>query len=338
MNVRKYLLPHTQQYKVNLHAHTVISDGHMTPEEIKAYYQKNGYHAVAFTDHEVLIPHNDLTDDTFVALVGYEYSIPLGEKGPMRRYYHLNFLSRTPDVRTHVFFHPNAVWGNARNYLPAVEYKGEYVERVYATEFVNRLIREAHAEGYLVQYNHPHWSLQYYPDYEGLEGVDFLEIFNTGVNASDRLDRDDHVFDDFLWLGKFPIPTGNDDNHNGAHEGEQRWDSLGAYNMVAAEELSYEGLMSALASGATYATEGPRIHAIYAEGNKVTVACSPVAYLRVQGNGRHGYTVPVRRDVGGIEGVTVEIAPEWKYFRVILEDEHGLRAYSRAYRVEEFLV
>ena len=188
-----------------------------------------------------------------------------------------------------------------------------------------------------MQYNHPRWSLQYYPDYEGLEGVDFLEIFNTGVNVDYRLDRDEDVFDTFLWLGKFPIPTGNDDNHNGAQEGEQRWDSLGSYNMVASKELTYEGIMEALASGATYATEGPRIHAIYAEGNKVTVECSPCAYLRVQGIGRYGYTVPVRRDVGGIDGVTLEVSPEWNYFRVILEDEHGLRAYSRAYRVEEFL-
>lgn len=335
--MRKYLLPDTAQYKVNLHAHTVISDGNMTAEEMKAYYKANGYHAVAFTDHEVLVPHNDLTDDEFVALVGYEYSIPIGEKGRMRRYYHLNLLARTPDIRTHVCFHPNAVWGNARNYLPTVEYKGEYVERVYSTEFVNRLISEAHKEGYLVQYNHPRWSLQYYPDYEGLESVDFLEIFNTGVNVDYRLDRDDDVFDTFLWLGKFPIPTGNDDNHNGAQEGEQRWDSLGSYNMVASKELTYEGIMEALASGATYATEGPRIHAIYAEGNKVTVECSPCAYLRVQGIGRYGYTVPVRRDVGGIEGVTLEVSSEWNYFRVILEDEHGLRAYSRAYRVEEFL-
>lgn len=335
--MRKYLLPDTAQYKVNLHSHTAISDGKMTAEEMKAYYKANGYHAVAFTDHEVLVPHNDLTDDDFVALVGYEYSIPLGEKGRMRRYYHLNLLARTPEIKTHVCFHPNAVWGNALNYVPTVEYKGEYVEREYSTEFVNRLIREAHAEGYLVQYNHPRWSLQYYPDYEGLEGVDFLEIFNTGVNVDYRLDRDDDVFDTFLWLGKFPIPTGNDDNHNGAHEGEQRWDSLGAYNMVAAKELTYEGIMGALESGATYATEGPRIHAIYAEGNKVTVKCSPCAYLRVQGIGRYGYTVPVRRDVGGIEGVTLEVSSEWKYFRVILEDEHGLRAYSRAYRVEEFL-
>lgn len=336
--MRKYLLPNTKQYKVNLHAHTVVSDGHMTAEETKAYYKKNGYHAVAFTDHEVLVSHNELTDDTFIALVGYEYSIPIGEKGKFRRYYHLNFFARRPEIRTHVCFHPNAVWGNALNYVPTVQYKGNYVEREYSTAFVNRLIREAHDEGYLVQYNHPRWSLQHYPDYEGLEGVDFLEIFNTDVNVGYRLDRDDAVFDDFLWLGKFPIPTGNDDNHNSAQEGEQRWDSLGAYNMVAAESFSYEGIMSALASGATYATEGPRINAIYAEGNRVTVECSPAAYLRVQGAGRCGYTVPVKREVGGIEGVSFEIPPEWQYFRVIMEDAQGLRAYSRAYRVEEFLL
>ena len=333
----KYLLPNTKQYKINLHAHTVISDGHMTAEQIKDYYKSEGYHAVAFTDHEVLVPHNDLTDEEFVALVGYEYSIPLGEKGRFRRYYHLNLIARRPDIKTHVCFHPDDVWGNAVNYLPTVEYRGGYVEREYSTEFVNRLIREAHEEGYLVQYNHPGWSLQYYPDYEGLEGVDLLEVFNTGVNAKYPLDRDDRVFNDFLRLGKFPLPTANDDNHNGAQPSEQRWDSLLSYNMVAADELSYAGIIRALENGASYATEGPRIHAVYAEGNRVTVETSPLSFLRVQGAGRCGYTVPIRRDVGGIERVTFEIAPEWQYFRVIMEDAQGLKGYSRAYRVEEIL-
>ena len=74
--MRKFLFPEGRKfYKANLHCHTVISDGNKTPEEIKSMYQKEGYDAVAFTDHEALILHDSLTDDRFVALNGYETAI-----------------------------------------------------------------------------------------------------------------------------------------------------------------------------------------------------------------------------------------------------------------------
>ena len=48
-------------YKVNMHCHTTISDGKQTREEVKALYQSLGYDAVCFTDHEVLLGHEDLS-------------------------------------------------------------------------------------------------------------------------------------------------------------------------------------------------------------------------------------------------------------------------------------
>lgn len=74
--VRKYLLPETGIfYKANLHCHTVLSDGNKTPEEVKEAYQKLGYSIVAYTDHELLIPHDELTDENFLALHGFELEI-----------------------------------------------------------------------------------------------------------------------------------------------------------------------------------------------------------------------------------------------------------------------
>ena len=38
-----YLIhPEQKQYKANLHAHTVISDGKKTPEELKEMYTSHG--------------------------------------------------------------------------------------------------------------------------------------------------------------------------------------------------------------------------------------------------------------------------------------------------------
>ena len=47
----------------------------MSVEEIKKLYKEKGYSVVAFTDHDVFLQHNDLTDGEFLALNGYEMEI-----------------------------------------------------------------------------------------------------------------------------------------------------------------------------------------------------------------------------------------------------------------------
>ena len=68
----KNLLPSKQYFKANLHTHTNISDGVMTPEEMKAFYKDHGYQILALTDHNLTIPHNDLTEPDFLMLTGVE--------------------------------------------------------------------------------------------------------------------------------------------------------------------------------------------------------------------------------------------------------------------------
>ena len=94
-------------YKANLHTHTNISDGDWTPEEVKAIYQNKGYQIVAFTDHEIGVPHPELTDDEFLALTGYEMSIDLDLSSPRGDYlknYHFCLISKVPHNLQNVYF------------------------------------------------------------------------------------------------------------------------------------------------------------------------------------------------------------------------------------------
>ncbi|MBQ9133249.1 MAG: PHP domain-containing protein, partial [Clostridia bacterium] len=71
--MKKYLLPPGGQfYKANLHCHTTCSDGKLSPESVKEAYKAKGYSIVAYTDHFLLVPHNELTDDDFLALNAVE--------------------------------------------------------------------------------------------------------------------------------------------------------------------------------------------------------------------------------------------------------------------------
>ena len=71
------LLPETGLYKANLHCHTTVSDGRLTPEEIKELYMSEGYSIVAYTDHREYVWHKELDDENFLAL-------PSMAPGPLR--------------------------------------------------------------------------------------------------------------------------------------------------------------------------------------------------------------------------------------------------------------
>ena len=101
--MRYYLLPKgAKQYKANLHCHTNVSDGTLSPSEIKVMYQRAGYSAVAFTDHEVFLRHTELTDASFVALHGYETAIkdgtPEERTGHFMKVHHLCLLHTKVEV------------------------------------------------------------------------------------------------------------------------------------------------------------------------------------------------------------------------------------------------
>ena len=81
--MKKYLLPDDGKfYKANLHMHTTISDGNMSLEETKKAFIEHGYSIVAFTDHEVMVPHNDLSDENFLAITSTEISLNIEFKAP----------------------------------------------------------------------------------------------------------------------------------------------------------------------------------------------------------------------------------------------------------------
>ena len=101
MSERIYLLPKEGNvYKANLHCHTVHSDGHLTPEEVKAAYLEQGYQIVAVTDHRHYQWHENLCDEKFLALAAMEVDINEHFKRPgdfsRVKTYHMNLYDAMP--------------------------------------------------------------------------------------------------------------------------------------------------------------------------------------------------------------------------------------------------
>ena len=134
-------------YKANLHCHTTVSDGKMTPEEIKEIYKSNGYSVVAFTDHDVMVAHPELNDEDFLSLNAYEMEI--NEHTPKKldsKTCHMCLIALEPDNLKQVCFHRlKYLPGNTKNYLEQIEYdknEPDY-EREYTDECVNDIMKKA---------------------------------------------------------------------------------------------------------------------------------------------------------------------------------------------------
>lgn len=324
--------PHKKRYKVNLHCHSTVSDGTLSPAEVKEAYKAAGYSAVAFTDHQVLLGHTELCDEGFIALHGYE--VNLDEKAPsldgetLKKTYHINLIAKEQDNLIQPCFHPAAVPEHAKHSVPFVRFTGELFPMEYSAECANAVARKAAEHGFLAFYNHPFWSLQTYADYAPLHGFSGVEVYNTAC-ARDlgTADCTSAVYDDLLRLGNRMIPIAADDMHDKSA-------LFGGWNTVLADKLSYRDLTEALERGDTYATTGPEIESLSVENGRITLSSTPVlnVFLHIDGK-RSG----IRTHHGGtpFTETVIDLPKNATRFRLELVDARGRRATTRAYYAEE---
>ncbi len=343
--MRKFLLPEGGKfYKANLHMHTTVSDGGMTPEEVKREYLKRGYSIVAYTDHEVLVPHNELTDDEFLAITSYEIatnSFVTPKDFNYEQTYHINLYSLDKNKSVSPVFTMSRLWPPHSVSYMSEEAKAVEWERHYSTDSINALIKKANEEGFIVSYNHPNWSLQNYSDYAALEGVWAVEWYNTGCARAGYPDTMQPI-DDLCRQGKFVMPVATDDAHADA---SSLHDCFGGFVMVKADKLEYDTVMNALIRGDFYSSVGPEIKELYLEDGVLHVKTSPVNTLEIITERRKRW----RRTAEGCTDWTVDLSQyfadsdevmertDWNaYFRISVIDGEGNQAHTRAYTQKDW--
>ena len=333
--MKKYLLPAEGNfYKANLHCHTTVSDGNRTPEEIKEMYISEGY------DHNIMIPHPELTDEKFLALTGYEINISTSRKGDTMQGYktcHICLIAPNAEDTDQVCVHKTKYLNIGNNQPQMLETKVKFdrnepdFERVYTPECINECMAKGQEKGYFVTYNHPTWSQESYPQYIAYEGMDAMEICNYGCVIAGWQDYNPRVYDDMLRAGKRIFCTATDDNHNGRHK-----DSFGGFTVIKADRLDYPTVFKALKDGHFYASQGPAIHELFIEDGNVTVKCSPARAVLLN-TGIIRADIKTSDDGTPITEATFKIDPDDLYFRITVVDEKGLPADTNAYFVDEWL-
>jgi len=335
--MRKYLLPENGNfYKANLHCHTTLSDGKGTTEEVKEIYKRHGYSVVAFTDHNIQIPHPELADPDFLPLTGTEYNINSeGYPGKNRecKTTHLCLIATRDDIKYQVCYTDSYVIHGG-----AAEHKAESMinpdepdfNREYTTECTNEMIRRGREAGYFVTYNHPTWSQQNYTDYMPLEGLNAMEMMNYDCWTSGYAEYNSRVYDDMIKGGKKLYCIYADDNHNKFPEGDPHFDSCGGWVMIKADKLEYNTIGQALLDGNFYSSSGPEIKALWFEDNKVHIECSPVKRVCVICGNK---MAKMRENADGtpITEIDIEISPKHFSFRVHLDDGFSNFADTNAY-------
>ncbi|MBQ3866606.1 MAG: PHP domain-containing protein [Clostridia bacterium] len=333
-------------YKVNLHNHTTISDGKISPEEVKERYKSHGYAAVAFTDHEVFLRHNDLTDESFVALNGMELGLA-DQNDPVKNRRvccHINFIAMDPDMTRPVGMHREKYqWGTAKEHFAEMdlpEDEPDYV-RMFSGVGVSDLMKRGREAGFFVIYNHPTWSLETLDHYRGYEGMHAMEIVNYGCVRGGYPEENSHCYDELLRQGKRLFCVATDDGHHARQPDDPLVDEFGGYVMVAAEKLEYRALTDALAAGRFYARtgdpffEGPEILGITLEDGVVTVKAKGARTVDIQMGRRKAMR---RCAMWGetVDEAVFELPEEMGWFRITLQDERGFRAYSNAYFPDDY--
>ncbi len=290
-------------YKANLHCHTTVSDGRWTPEQTKEMYKAKGYAVVAFSDHNNLVNHSYLNDDSFLALNACEVNITQSlpdEPFEKKKVYHLNLISTDPNIR---------------QTPPCMEM--DYNDM----DAINKYIKDRTEDGFFVSYNHPYWSMQTYEDYSRLEGLFAMEIYNHGCEVSGGYyGYNPQVYDEMLRCNKKLYCLSTDDNHAPR-------DAFGGFVMINSKSLTYGDIIEALKQGDFYSSQGPEIYEISLQENKLHIKCSDAKLIVVYTDGRRCHFI----EGDSLKEADFQLTGNEKYIRVMCRDKDHRDANSNAY-------
>lgn len=289
-------------WRGNLHTHSTLSDGILSPEEVCRRYRAEGYDFLALTDHFIGRYGYPIADTTgfrsrgFTTLLGAELHSGKMGNGEL---WHILAVGLPAD------FAPS----NSPDFLP-----------VAGQETAEELCARAVAAGAFVAIAHPQWSGLTLADARGIVSTHAVEIYNHGCAMG--CDRPDGfgIADLLLTEGRHLSLIATDD----AHFSEP--DHFGGWVMVKATENTPEALLSALKQGDFYSTQGPELHDVVLDGHQVIVESSAIrsAIAIGQGTGAKGvHGQSMTRSV-----IPLERLNDSPWIRVSVIDAAGKRAWS----------
>ncbi|WP_370227802.1 PHP domain-containing protein [Cognatishimia sp.] len=289
-------------WRGNLHTHSDLSDGVLSPAEVCQRYQDEGYDFLALTDHFVGEYNYPIADtkpfrtDSFTTILGAELHSGAMENGEL---WHILAVGLPED------FAPS----HSPSFHP-----------VAGQETGPELAQRAWDAGAYVAIAHPEWGGMSFGDANSIKAAHAVEVYNHTCGVDCDRANGHYMLDQLLTAGRQLNLCATDD----AHFSEP--DSFGGWVMVKAAENTPQALLDALKAGHYYSSTGPDFTGIVWEEDRVTVRTSPVKAVIVQGKGSHSFCVH-GTDMTDTE-VPLERLRGSPWMRITIVDETGHRAWS----------
>jgi len=237
-------------YKANLHTHSTVSDGSVSPEDRVEQYRKAGYDILALTDHRTTNDVQPFKDKKILVISGMEYH-PLCPTTPYE--YHLVGLN-----------------------LP---HGFTFTDLQDALRCIAE-VRKAGGETILA---HPFWTGQAYEDFKILEDLAAMEVYNSTCDTAGRPASENEWAHGLDRGFRLPI-VASDDAHHLDEDVRLAWTWL---KMPA---LTTANVLAAIRNGACYASCGPKIHEFAVIDQEIRLRCSPVVKIQFVGPPGRGAT------------------------------------------------
>lgn len=286
------------QLRGNLHTHSTRSDGHLSQDELLAWYRNAGYDFLAITDHQMALTGDASAWQTTITTASDIEGILLLSGGE---------------------FHPRQTRHGDRWHILAVGVYGQF-DIDALDDDPPGLVTQLLGAGAWVAIAHPGGQGITAEDAESLGRVHAVEIYNERSRWWD--DRTDgwYLADELASRGWEIGGVAVDDAHF-----DGRPDHGRGWVMVEAAEPSVSSVIAALKARRYYASQGPVIHALATTKDAVRVHCSEAEAIIAIGRGQ-----VTRSHFGaGMTEAEFPLAPfRDGYLRMVVRDESGARAWS----------
>lgn len=218
--------------------------------------------------------------------------------------------------------HPQNPYGGATYHIVAINIH----EPVNCSKMhPNAVLDDIKVQGGEAVLCHPYWCGHTVSDFLPLRGYFAVEVYNDTCMGIGK-GFSEQAWDDLLDRGGPVFGIAADDAHGVSHDCFHGW------VMVKSPELTLEGIMEALRTGAFYSTLGPEILDITVNpvDKKITVKCSAAASIVFKAECHRGRRV-LAPEGEALTEATYQVPEGAKYVRVEVTDETGKKAWSNPF-------
>lgn len=289
--------------KGNLHAHSTMSDGRLTPGELAASYREAGYQFLSLADHNRFCAFDDFDREDFLMLPGVEmsYDGPYPRPGDPRKYCHIVGLDRG---------NGDCGFGHLQD-IPLPPPGGGSVA-------VNGIIRRLNEGNLFTVLAHPWWSHLEWDEVAALEGFVAIEVFNNLCQVGSGCGYSETWWDCLLRRGRRVWGVATDDTH------QYMDDRFGGFVRVKARSFTKRGILEALEAGSFHASQGPEIYRFEVVDGEVWLECSPAEQIFFIAYDNYGAGFKGE----GLTRVHYPLNGDESYLRAEVVDARGRKAWA----------